>query len=212
MALWGGGSARRNPRVVRTDWNRASPGRSTSRSMSPSPLIQRLRFQLPFHWRQATRSSRSASPSRSTSERAAPLAGERPGSAAFGPAPAGDAMGEVPQSVARAGPRVTRGLPRDWNELPRVRPVTQRELEDTVHPGDAHLAVGDRRAERVTAGPPSRAHDELPNPVHRVGRTGWGLRGEPLVVVLMPREHDFPTGVVQRLPQRLGTDHAARRW
>src|SRR2546422_7282003 len=33
------------------------------------------------------------------------------------------------------------------------------------HAGDAHLAVGDRRAERVSAGPPSRAHDEFPNPV-----------------------------------------------
>src|SRR2546428_8161875 len=112
-------------------------------------------------------------------------------------------------SVARAAPRVRGRLARHGDELPGVGPITQRELQHAVYARNAHLAVGDRRAEGVSTRSPSRADHELANPTSQVGGPAGRLGGEPLVVVLVSREHDLRAGVVQRLPQRLGLRHAA---
>src|SRR6266702_2009501 len=57
------------PQCTAVNWG--SVARSTRRSMSPSPIIQRCFFQLPFHWQQYTTPRRSsASPSSTTSDRA----------------------------------------------------------------------------------------------------------------------------------------------
>src|SRR5438132_784963 len=111
--------------------------------------------------------------------------------------------------VAGAVARIRGRLACHGDELPAVRPVFQREPQHAVHAGDAHLAVGDRRAERVGTRPAARADHELSNSAGLVEGAAGGLRREPLVVVLVPREHDVRAGVVQRLPQRLRLRHAA---
>src|SRR2546426_8639583 len=75
-------------------------------------------------------------------------------------------------SVARAAPRVRGRLARHGDELPGVGPITQRELQHAVYARNAHLAVGDRRAEGVsTRSPRSEEHtSELQSPCNLVCR------------------------------------------
>src|SRR3989442_12838313 len=114
-------------------------------------------------------------------------------------------------SVARAAPRVRGRLARHGDELPGVGPITQRELQHAVYARNAHLAVGDGRADGVSPRSPSRAAHELANPTSQAGGPAGRLGGDPLVVVRVSGAHDLRAGVVQRLPQRLGLRHAAVR-
>ncbi len=85
-------------------------------------------------------------------------------------------------------------------EAPVVPALLQGQQQHAVGVAAAHLTVGrygGRRVEVLPAGP----DDELPDPggarpcVHV-------LRGESLVVVLMPGQQDVGAGVLERLPQR----------
>ncbi len=49
---------------------------------------------------------------------------------------------------------------------------------------------------------PARADDELANPAREVESAARGLRGEALVVVVVPDEHEVGVRVVERLPER----------
>src|SRR5467141_2477659 len=111
-------------------------------------------------------------------------------------------------SVARAAPRVRRRLARHRHELPAVGAVVQRELQHAVHTADPCLAV--RSDQRVGAIEPLApgAHDDLADPVYRIGYAGGRLRGEPLVVAHMGVDDQLRSGGREVVPERL---HRARR-
>ena len=75
----------------------------------------------------------------------------------------------------------------DGEELPVVAGGVQRQLQD-----------GRPEREQASA---AHAHDELADPVDRVGQARRGLRREPLVVMIMAVEHEVRSPVVQGLPQ-----------
>src|SRR5205814_9519007 len=85
----------------------------------------------------------------------------------------------IPYSVAAAAPRIRPRLARDRDELPRIGPVAERELEHPVHAADLHLAVGNDQGVGRVEPTPTGAHDNLPDAVRGIGRTGGGLGREP---------------------------------
>ena len=103
--------------------------------------------------------------------------------------------------VAGGGAGVGERLAGLGDELPVVACGVQRQLEDAVGRGVAHLAVWRDRGDRgvvLAAG----ADDELADPAGRVGDPGGGLLGEALVDVVMAVQHDVCVGGIQRVPQR----------
>ena len=118
------------------------------------------------------------------------------------------------RAVAAAAARVARGLARHRDELPRVRPVAERELQDAIHAADPCLAV--RNYQRIGGVEPlaSRTHHELADPGHRIGDTRGRLGREPLVVthVRVDDQRRMPGDEV--VPERLycrGRRERARR-
>src|SRR2546426_12455789 len=113
-----------------------------------------------------------------------------------------DAVG-VRVLMTGAGARIGARLASDWDELPRVRPVAQCELQYAVYATDVHLAVRDdqrvRRIEPLSAG----AHDDLADPVHPVRRASRVLRREPLVVAHVCVDDQLRSGGVEVVPERL---------
>ena len=96
--------------------------------------------------------------------------------------------------------RVGEAEARDRDELPRVAVVGERELQHAGRAAVAHLAVGEPAAvEDVHAG----ADDEFSDAELGIGRPVSALRGEALVVLIVRVEHDFRSGAVQIVPQRL---------
>src|SRR5436190_2037337 len=92
-----------------------------------------------------------------------------------------------------------------WEELPVIRAVRQRQLEDAVidAPDLAIAYLGDfGDVERVVTAS-SRAHHELADAAGGIGRAVRRLRGEALVVVLVAGQNHVRASVVQHLPERL---------
>jgi len=72
----------------------------------------------------------------------------------------------------------------------------------------ADFTVGDGGTERVEVRA-SCADDELADAARRVEDAGGGLRGEALVLMLVPGDDHLGAGMVERLPQRLRCRPAA---
>ena len=103
--------------------------------------------------------------------------------------------------MTAGGARVAERLPRDRHELPAVARVVERELQDAEAAAAPDLAVRPNRAERHDFGA-ARAHDELPDPLCRVGHAGRRLRREPLVERVVRIHHHIHARAVQHVPQR----------
>src|SRR5436190_12714601 len=89
------------------------------------------------------------------------------------------------------------------------RPVVARRVQRQEQRPEAPrllpvLAVGDAagNAELLRADP-ARADDVLPDPVLRIGHAVRVLRGEPLVIVVVPVQHDVGVRGVEGLPEGL---------
>ena len=67
---------------------------------------------------------------------------------------------------------------------------------------------GWRRAEPAQR-PPARAHHELTDPPLGVERTGSGLWGETLVVVVVTRQHQLRAVFLERAPEGVDREAAA---
>src|SRR4029077_18680909 len=98
-------------------------------------------------------------------------------------------------SVTRAAARIRERISGDWNELPRIRPVRERELQHSVRVVVPHFAVRERGRERVEAGPAGADH-ELADPPDGVRDGARGLGRKPLVLVVVPDDHDLRPCVV----------------
>src|SRR3990170_1442040 len=104
------------------------------------------------------------------------------------------------RSAARAAARVLERPSGHRDEPPVVAVGVQRELEDAEGVRVADLAVRFGAPERVVA-LAAGADDEVPDAV-RVGPLVGILRGDPLVAVVVPVQHDIRTRLVERLPER----------
>ena len=82
-----------------------------------------------------------------------------------------------------------------------LRARVQRELEHAVAGVVAHLAVGLRARERVQPGA-AGAGDELADSAGGISLAGWVLRREPLVLVVVPVDHEVGAGGVEVAPER----------
>ena len=103
--------------------------------------------------------------------------------------------------VTGRGPRVARALSRDRDELPAVVISGQGQFQHAVG-RRSHLAVGRDHGGRPD-GLPSRAHVDLPDPVHRICDPVGRHRGEALIIMLRPVQHEVHARGVQAVPQRL---------
>src|SRR5882724_12383263 len=104
--------------------------------------------------------------------------------------------------MTRAASRVGEGFAGNGDELPVVAGGAQRQLEDSQGRVVEHLGVGYRRVDHEQTAAAGTG-DELTDPVGRICGAGSRLRGEALVVVVVPDDNDLRSGVVQVLPQRL---------
>src|SRR5437868_14285121 len=90
------------------------------------------------------------------------------------------------RSVTRGAPRSGGGLACHRDELPGIRAVVQRELQDAVYTADACLAVRDDEPVGALQSFSPGAHDDLTDAVHWIVRARRRLRREPLVVTHIP--------------------------
>ena len=105
-------------------------------------------------------------------------------------------------SDASATPGIRERLAGNGDELPGIRPVSQREPQHAGDSGSSHLAV--RLGRRDGARPhPARAHRELPDPPLRIEHPGRTLRREALVQLVVRVEHERGAGGVEIVPERL---------
>src|SRR2546430_5132269 len=102
--------------------------------------------------------------------------------------------------VAAPAAQVCEGLAGDRDEFPVIAGGIQRQLQDPKGRVVLHLRVGPRRSHAEPAFA-ARTNDEFANTADRIGHARRGLRGEALIVVLVPGDHDLRAGTVQVLPQ-----------
>ena len=104
--------------------------------------------------------------------------------------------------MADAAAGISEALPCFGNELPLVRAGLESELEDTEGRGIAYFTVGFHFAEgaMILA---TRADDEFPDAVLRIGGAVGRLRGEALVIVVVATHNHVGVGIIEGLPERL---------
>src|SRR2546422_11082351 len=98
--------------------------------------------------------------------------------------------------MARAASRVGEGFAGNGDELPVVARGAQRQFEASQGGVVEHLGVGYRRVDHEQTAAAGTG-DELADPVSWICGARGRLRGEALVVVVVPDDHDLRSGVVQ---------------
>src|SRR5687768_16270453 len=105
----------------------------------------------------------------------------------------------APLSVALRDAGIAERGALDWDELPGVAAVLQRERPDTPHAGQ-RFAVGGSSRQLIRVGAAS-AHDELPDAALWIERAVGGLRRAPLVDVIVPVDDEVDVVLVKDAPQ-----------
>src|SRR5213078_1880468 len=104
-------------------------------------------------------------PSSFSARRSGPLCGRAMSTRSAGFWTSSGANGSSRASVAGAGSRVGLGPAAGRDELPRVRAVRERELQDAELAAQVHLAVCRKERVGLVQSLAPRSDDELANPV-----------------------------------------------
>jgi len=104
--------------------------------------------------------------------------------------------------MADAAPSVMKSFPLFRDELPRIFPGRECELQDPESVPLSNFTVWSGKAKQIVASP-SRPRHDFSNSVRGIGFAFWVLRRETFIGMFMSGKNQVGVGSVQVFPKRL---------